>query len=63
MFNNYLVEVGNHPVGILVKEGESYAFHALDSEVTGLEGLRFPDAVAAERAARKAIGRHPRKQA
>jgi hypothetical protein len=55
MFDNYLVEVRDAPVGILVREGKSYAFHALDPSVGDLEGLVFPDAFAAERAARKAL--------
>jgi hypothetical protein len=57
MFDNYLVEVRDAPVGILVREGKSYAFHALEPSVRDLEGLVFPDAFAAERAARKAISR------
>lgn len=61
MHNNYLVEVGNQPVGILVREGSSYAFHALDREVSPLEGTLFPDAYAAERAARRALGQSARR--
>jgi hypothetical protein len=60
--NSYLVEVRNTPVGILIWEGGSYAFHALDPAVDELEGYRFSDAFAAERAARRRIdernGRH-----
>lgn len=61
MHNTYLVEVGNQPVGILVREGSSYAFHALDREVSLLEGTRFPDAFAAERAARRTISQAGRR--
>jgi hypothetical protein len=57
MFDNYLVEVRDAPVGILVREGKSYAFHALEPSVRDLEGLVFPDAFAAERAARKVIAK------
>ena len=53
MFDNYLVEVRDNPVGILVREGRHYAFHVLESSVKDLEGQVFPDAFAAERAARK----------
>lgn len=57
MFSNYLVEVRDNPVGILIREGDAYAFHALDPAVGDLEGLRFPDAYAAEKAARRRIDR------
>ncbi|GLS78124.1 hypothetical protein GCM10007904_34610 [Oharaeibacter diazotrophicus] len=53
MFDNYLVEVHDNPVGILVREGRHFAFHALEDSVKDLEGQVFPDAFAAERAARK----------
>jgi hypothetical protein len=55
MFASYLVEVRDTPVGILIRQGESYAFHALDPSVGDLEGMTFPDAFAAERAARRRI--------
>ena len=55
MFNNYLVEVRDNPVGILVREGKGYAFHAIDDSVRDLEGLQFKDAFAAERAARRKL--------
>jgi hypothetical protein len=55
MFANYLVEVRDTPVGILIRQGDSYAFHALDPSVGDLEGMTFPDAFAAERAARKRL--------
>lgn len=57
MFNSYLVEVKDVPVGILVREGQAYAFHAVDPSVRDLEGLVFPDAFAAERAARKRLSK------
>ena len=50
MFSNYLVEVRDDPVGILIRQGEGYAFHALDPRVSELEGATFPDAFAATRA-------------
>jgi hypothetical protein len=55
MFANYLVEVRDTPVGILIRQGDSYAFHALEPSVGELEGMTFPDAFAAERAARRRI--------
>ncbi|WP_075217936.1 hypothetical protein [Mongoliimonas terrestris] len=55
MFNNYLVEVQNNPVGILVREGDAYAFHALEPGLGDLEGIVFKDAFAAEQAARKTL--------
>lgn len=58
--NHYLVEVRDTPVGILIRQGESYAFHALDPLVDDLEGTLFPDAFAAERAARRRINGAPR---
>lgn len=60
MFNSYLVEVKDNPVGILVREGQAYAFHAVDPSVGDLEGLTFPDAYAAERAARRRLARRRR---
>ncbi len=55
MFANYLIEVRDSPVGILIRQGDGYAFHALDPAVGDLEGATFPDAFAAERAARRRI--------
>lgn len=55
MFSNYLIEVRDNPVGILVREGNGYAFHALESSVRDLEGLHFSDAFAAEKAARRKL--------
>jgi hypothetical protein len=55
MFSRYLVEVRDHPVGILIREGGAFAFHALDPQLGELEGLKFPDAFAAEKAARRKI--------
>jgi hypothetical protein len=62
MFKNYLVEVRDSPVGILVRQGDAFAFHALEASVQDLEGQTFPDALSAERAARKALNgqRKPR---
>jgi hypothetical protein len=53
VFDNYIIEIDDAAAGILVRNGRSFAFHALDVTFAGLEGMVFSDAVAAERAARK----------
>lgn len=61
MNNNYLVEIGDQPVGILVREGSGYAFHALERTVSPLEGAQFADVPSAERAARRTLERSSRR--
>lgn len=63
MFDKYIVEVEDNPVGILVREGDTFAFHALEPAVKDLEGVVFADAFAAERAARKHIDETRRRRA
>lgn len=58
MFDNYIIEIDDQAAGILIRSGASFAFHALEGTFATLEGRTFPDAVAAERAARK-IRREP----
>lgn len=53
MFDNYLIEVDDHAAGILVRSGNAFAFHALERTFRPLDGMTFPDAAAAERAARR----------
>lgn len=53
MFDRYLIEIGEIEAGILIREGEAYAFHALASPYRGFEGARFPDPWSAERALRR----------
>lgn len=53
MFDNYIIEIDDKAAGILVRTGRAFAFHALERTFAALEGVLFPDAVAAERAARK----------
>lgn len=53
MFDNYIIEIDDKAAGILVKSGRAFAFHALERTFAALEGMVFPDAIAAERAARK----------
>ncbi|MQT14173.1 hypothetical protein [Segnochrobactrum spirostomi] len=56
-FNHYLVEIDDNPAGILIRTGSEFAFHAVGAKFAPLEGATFPDAVAAERAARR-LARH-----
>ncbi|MBB5751775.1 hypothetical protein [Prosthecomicrobium pneumaticum] len=53
MFDNTLIEVDDHAAGILVRAGQAFAFHALELPFQSLEGVTFPDAATAERAARR----------
>ncbi|WP_029075665.1 hypothetical protein [Kaistia adipata] len=61
MFDNYIIEIDDKAAGILIRAGSGFAFHALEGRFATLEGRTFPDAVAAERAARK-IRRAPAAQ-
>jgi hypothetical protein len=61
VFDNYIIEIDDQAAGILIRSGGSFAFHALEGIFSTLEGRTFPDAVAAERAARK-IRREPAAQ-
>lgn len=58
MFDNYIIEIDDKAAGILMRTGRAFAFHALERSFDVLEGMVFPDAVAAERAARK-VKRRP----
>jgi hypothetical protein len=53
MFDRYLIEIDDVEAGILVLEGESYAFHALAGRFRAFEGARFSDPWSAERALRR----------
>ena len=53
MFDTYIIEIDDTAAGILVKSDRAFAFHALERSFSVLEGMLFPDAIAAERAARK----------
>lgn len=57
MFDNYIIEIDDKAAGILVKSDHVFAFHALEHSCRELEGMLFPDAIAAERAARKVVKR------
>jgi hypothetical protein len=53
MFDNYLIEVEDREAGILIRTGNVFTFHAVTRAFIGLEGTVYPDAFAAERAARR----------
>jgi hypothetical protein len=53
VFDNYIIEIDDKAAGILVRSDRAFAFHALERTFSVLEGMLFPDAIAAERAARK----------
>jgi hypothetical protein len=53
VFDNYIIEIDDRAAGILVRSGRAFAFHALERTFAVLEGMLFPDVIAAERAARK----------
>ena len=53
MFDNYIVEIDDRAVGVIVRAGRAFSFHAVEAAYAPLEGAAFPDAYAAERAARK----------
>jgi hypothetical protein len=61
VFDNYIIEIDDQAAGILIRSGGGFTFHALEGTFATLEGTSFPDAVAAERAARK-IRREPAAQ-
>jgi hypothetical protein len=57
MSDNYIVEVDERAAGILIRAGHAYRFHAVEPPYTALEGIVFPDAFAAERAALRLLRR------
>lgn len=62
MFDTYLVEVQDRAAGILIRSGQAYAFHAVESPFRALEGVTFPDPVSAERAALRLVRRRGRER-
>jgi hypothetical protein len=61
VFDNYIIEIDDQAAGILIRAGGGFAFHALEGAFATLEGQTFPDAIAAERAARR-LRREPSAQ-
>ena len=57
MNSGFIVELAGDAVGILVGEGGTYEFHAVDPRFRVLEGATFDNGFAAERAVRR-LARH-----
>ncbi|MCE1236485.1 MAG: hypothetical protein LWW93_09020 [Hyphomicrobiales bacterium] len=53
MFDSYVIEIDDVEAGLLIRDGESYAFHAVAQRFRAFEGARFPDPWTAERALRR----------
>jgi hypothetical protein len=53
MSNSFIIELDEEAVGLIVREGGAYAFHAVNPAFSALEGHLYPDALTAERAARR----------
>lgn len=51
MRNGYLIEIADLDAGLLVRDGDGYAFVAVSPRFHSLDGTRFASALAAERAA------------
>ncbi|MDR3493651.1 MAG: hypothetical protein P4L82_03520 [Ancalomicrobiaceae bacterium] len=57
MRNGYLLEIDNRDAGLLVREGDAYAFVAVSGTFQSLDGKLFSSVLDAERAARRLIRR------
>jgi len=59
MSDAYIVQVGGHTAGIVVRDQqtETFSFFAATHRFNSLEGLQFVEPYAAERAARQLIAR------
>jgi hypothetical protein len=53
MSDAYIIEVGSHPVGIVVRDTYGYRFFAASRRFYRMEGQLFRNAREAERAARR----------
>lgn len=53
MFDSYVIEIDDLEAGLLIRDGGSYAFHAVATRFRAFEGARFPDPWSAERALRR----------
>lgn len=60
MFDSYLIEIDDLEAGLLIRDGQSYEFHAVAPRFRAFEGARFPDPWTAERALRRACERPAR---
>ena len=57
MFDSYVIEIDDVEAGLLIRDGESYAFHAVAPRFRAFEGARFSDPWSAERALRRQAAR------
>jgi hypothetical protein len=55
----YLIEIADIEAGVLVRDGNGYAFVAASPRFSALEGAKFSGVLAAEQAARKLYRRRP----
>lgn len=62
-FDTYLIEIDDRSVGILTRLGQNYSFHAVDLSLSEMNGLCFPDAIAAEKAVRRRLRQRSHKRA
>ena len=53
MFDSYVIEIDDLEAGLLIRDGETYAFHAVAPRFRAFEGARFSDPWTAERALRR----------
>lgn len=53
MFDSYVIEIDDVETGLLIRDGNSYAFHAVAARFRAFEGARFSDPWSAERALRR----------
>jgi hypothetical protein len=63
MFDTYLIEIENRSVAILTRLGRTFSFHAVDPSLSDMNGVCFPDTVAAERAIRRRLRQRGHKSA
>jgi hypothetical protein len=63
LFDTYLIEIGDRSVGILTRLGQTYSFHAVEPSLSEMNGLCFPDTIAAERAVRRRLRQRALKSA
>lgn len=59
MRNGYLIEIADIDAGLLVRDGDAYAFVAVSPRFRSLDGTRFASALSAERAAWNLYRRRP----
>ena len=57
MRNGYLLEIDHRDAGLLVREGDAYAFLAISAAFQALDGKVFSSVPDAERAARRLVRR------